>query len=73
MKLATQYEACFDKAYAPAEAKQHVLYRKSQATHWDADVRIDWQETIDFENPLGYDDRFIPIWALRYTQVKNAV
>ncbi len=65
MKLDTHFETCFDESYAEADQKQNALYRKSQAAHWDADVRIDWAETIDFENPLGYDDRFIPIWGTK--------
>lgn len=65
MKLDTHFETCFDESYADTDQKQNALYRKSQAAHWDADVRIDWTETIDFENPLGYDDRFIPIWGTK--------
>lgn len=65
MKLDTHFETYFDESYADADQKQNALYRKSQAAHWDADVRIDWTETIDFENPLGYDDRFIPIWGTK--------
>lgn len=63
MRLATQFEACFDEDHTPAEAKQVALCPESQAAHWDADERIDWKEMIDFEDPLGYDDRFILIWG----------
>jgi hypothetical protein len=55
MKLATQFDTCFDETYAVGSDKQNALYRKGAANHWDADTRIDWSEDIDFDNPLGYD------------------
>ncbi len=39
------------------------LYTKGKSAQWDADTRIDWSIGLDQENPLSYDDRFIPIYG----------
>jgi hypothetical protein len=40
-----------------------VLYEKGKAAQWDAQTRIDWSVGLDQDNPLSYDDRFIPIFG----------
>jgi hypothetical protein len=72
MKFAASYDTCFDDTYAAGDARLTRLYRNGQALQWDAAARIDWNENIDFENPLGYDDRFIPIWGSpQWTQASD--
>ena len=37
------------------------LYDKGKKQQWDAQLRIDWSQELDPENPMQLDDRMIPI------------
>ncbi len=54
---------CFDEAYSPGTTTQNTFLEKSFAAQWDPFTRLDWTCDIDFENPLGYDDRLMPIFG----------
>ena len=39
------------------------LYEKGKTQQWNATERIDWSLELDPENPMGLDDRVIPIYG----------
>jgi para-aminobenzoate N-oxygenase AurF len=55
----------FDYDYAAGREKLLNLYQKGKDLQWDTNKRIDWSREIDFENPLGVPDEFIPIHGSR--------
>jgi hypothetical protein len=53
----------FDLRNDESDEKLAALYSKAKRHQWDSDVRLDWSEDFDPENPLGYDDRFLPVFG----------
>lgn len=56
-------EVHFSWDYDSGREKMLNLYDKGKRRQWDAQIRIDWSETIDIDNPLGTEDHFVPIWG----------
>jgi len=56
-------DATFMWEYDDERADLLKLYDKGKKQQWDAAERIDWSQDLDFENPMGMDDRIIPIFG----------
>ncbi len=56
-------EATFMWEYDDERADLLKLYDKGKKQQWDAAERIDWSQDLDYENPMGLDDRIIPIYG----------
>ncbi|MCI0549075.1 MAG: ferritin-like domain-containing protein [Candidatus Rokubacteria bacterium] len=56
-------ETRFTWEYEDGRDKLLNLYDKGKRQQWDAAERIDWSLDLDPENPMGLDERSIPIWG----------
>ncbi len=56
-------DATFMWEYDDERADLLKLYEKGKKQQWDAAERIDWTQDLDFDNPMGLDDRIIPIFG----------
>ncbi len=56
-------EVHFTWDYDSGREKMLNLYDKGKRRQWDAKIRIDWDQTIDRNNPLETDDYYLPIWG----------
>ncbi len=56
-------DATFMWEYDDERAELLKLYDKGKKGQWDAAERIDWSQDLDFENPMGLDDKIIPIYG----------
>jgi len=75
-KVEGSFETVFEWEYDDARTALKTLYRKGKQLQWDADVRIDWSQDLDPENPQGLPDETIsifgsPIWD-RMTREERA-
>jgi len=66
-KVDESFQTVFDWEYEDSRAALKTLYQKGKRLQWDADVRIDWSQDLDPENPEGLPDETIaifgsPIW-----------
>lgn len=62
------YDAAFDWRYDDGRRQMMHLYQKGKDMQWDAISRIDWEEELDPDNPMGLNDQlsgiyYTPIWA----------
>jgi hypothetical protein len=55
------FETAFRWEYQDGRESLLNLYRKGKQKQWDADVRIDWSQHLDPENPEQLPDESIPI------------
>lgn len=39
------------------------LYNKGKNAQWDIDTQLDWSIPLDRDNPMSYDDRFLPVFG----------
>jgi hypothetical protein len=53
----------FDEKYAPSSSVQEAFLQKSFGSQWNPYLELDWTCPIDSDNPLGYDDRLMPIFG----------
>ena len=68
---AEETDTAFDWDYADSRENLASLYRKGKSGQWDAEARIDWSREIDFENPLGVPEGFVPIAGSRVWERLN--
>jgi hypothetical protein len=57
-------DMCFSWAYDQHRESLLSLYEKSKQHQWDAALRLDWNDPLDEDNPLGLDDASIPIYGM---------
>jgi hypothetical protein len=57
------YDALFDLHYETKDTDSESLYQKGKAAQWNIDTILDWSLSMDAENPLAYDDMFLPIYG----------
>ncbi|NWG72095.1 MAG: ferritin-like domain-containing protein [Parvularculaceae bacterium] len=62
------FDAAFDWNYDDGRRQMMHLYQKGKDMQWDAISRIDWEEELDPDNPMGLNDQlsgiyYTPIWA----------
>ena len=62
-KVDGQTTTSFTWEYEDGRADLLKLYDKGKKQQWDAAERIDWSLDLDPENPMGLDDRTIPIFG----------
>jgi hypothetical protein len=62
-QVAQDFEANFRWEYQDGRDKLLNLYRKGKRQQWDSDVRIDWSQDLDPENPAGLPDEMIAIFG----------
>ena len=53
----------FSWDYDSGREKMLNLYDKGKRRQWDARIRIDWDQSVDLENPLGTEDYYVAIWG----------
>jgi hypothetical protein len=70
-RVAQDFEAHFNWEYDDGREKLLNLYRKGKRQQWDADVRIDWSQDLDPENPAGMPDEMIAIFGSPVWQRMN--
>jgi hypothetical protein len=59
--------ALFARDYDNHDQQMLRLYARGKQHQWDAEVRIDWSQDVDPDNPLGMSDAFVwiagtPLW-----------
>jgi hypothetical protein len=54
-------EALFDFDYGREDEASARLYAKTVDRHWSIESRLDWSQGVDPANPLGFDDRLLPL------------
>ena len=62
------FETVFDWEYDDGRKQMMHLYQKGKDMQWDALTRIDWNEKLGEDNPMGLDDMltgiyYTPVWA----------
>jgi hypothetical protein len=57
-------EARFTWEYDVERQRLLSLYQKGKDKQWDAQKRIDWDQELDYENPLGTPIQTLPIWGV---------
>jgi hypothetical protein len=62
-----EFETAFDWKYDDGRRQMMHLYQKGKDMQWDAVSRIDWEETLDPDNPMQMPDEMsglfhTPIW-----------
>ncbi len=62
-KFNSETETRFTWEYDDEREGLLALYDKGKKQQWDAALRIDWEQDLDPENPMGLDDRVIPIFG----------
>lgn len=53
----------FDCDYSRPPSAVDNIYAKGKELQWNSDIRIDWAQELDTDNPFNYDDRFLPIFG----------
>ena len=53
----------FDWEYDQGREQLLRLYDKGTRKQWRAQDRIDWSVDVDLDNPLGFDDQYMPIFG----------
>ena len=57
-------EARFTWEYDVERQRLLSLYQKGKDKQWDAQKRIDWDQELDYDNPLGTPAQTLPIWGV---------
>ncbi len=62
------FEAAFDWDYDDGRKQMMHLYQKGKDMQWDALTRVDWDEQLGEENPMGIPDELsgiyhTPVWG----------
>jgi hypothetical protein len=76
--VAQEFEANFRWEYDDGRASLLNLYRKGKRQQWDSEVRIDWSQDLDPENPSGMPDAMVaifgsPVWHRLNDQERTRV
>lgn len=53
----------FDFQYDEGRDQLLRLYDKGTRKQWRAKERLDWSIDVDLDNPMGFDDQYIPIFG----------
>ena len=62
-KIPGAFDTHFNWEYEDGRGDLLNLYRKGKKLQWDSDVRIDWSQDLDPENPSGLPDEGMPIFG----------
>ena len=57
------FETIFNWEYDEARDRLITLYSKGKRKQWDAEVRIDWSQDLDPENPMELADEYLGIYG----------
>ena len=57
------FETVFNWEYDEARDRLITLYSKGKQKQWDAEVRIDWSQDLDPENPMELADEYLGIYG----------
>ena len=66
------FDALFDWRYSDQKQDLLGLYTKGKRKQWDADVRIDWSQELDHENPQGLPEAIFPLHGFETWEKLNA-
>jgi para-aminobenzoate N-oxygenase AurF len=58
-----QFETVFNWEYDDLRDRLLTLYSKGKQKQWDAEVRIDWSQDLDPENPMQLADEYLGIYG----------
>ncbi|MGW1196028.1 ferritin-like domain-containing protein [Streptomyces sp. NPDC002536] len=58
--------ARFSWDYDDGRERLLALYQKGKDKQWDAVTRIDWDQEVDPDDPLGIPDANLPVYGSRY-------
>ena len=61
--IPTEAPTTFKWEYESAREPLLKLYRKGKKLQWDTDVRIDWSQDLDPENPQELPDESVSIFG----------
>jgi P-aminobenzoate N-oxygenase AurF len=53
----------FDFAYDEGRDQLLRLYDKGTRKQWLAKERLDWSTDVDLDNPMGFEDQYVPIFG----------
>lgn len=53
----------FHWEYDQGRDKLLSLYEKGKTRQWNSNERIDWSQTVDHDNPLGFPDEYTPLYG----------
>jgi hypothetical protein len=62
-KVEGQTSTAFTWEYEDGSADLLKLYGKGKKQQWDAAERLDWSLDVEYDNPMGTDDRTIAIYG----------
>ncbi|MGH2794527.1 MAG: diiron oxygenase, partial [Actinomycetota bacterium] len=57
------FETIFNWEYDDMRDRLITLYSKGKQKQWDAEVRIDWEQDLDPENPMELADEYLGIYG----------